>query len=326
MNRVFSGIKPSGAVQLGNYLGALQNWVSMQDESDAVYCVVDLHALTVPHDSDELRSSTLSLAQMLMAVGLDPDRCILFVQSHVKEHAECAWLMECTAAFGELRRMTQFKDKSTGNEFVSAGLFTYPALQAADILLYDTNHVPVGEDQRQHIELTRDIATRFNSRFGDTFTLPEAVIPPSGARVMDLQHPEKKMSKSEESPQGTILVLDPPDVIEKKFKRAVTDSDDEIFFDAEKKPGISNLLSILGAATGKTPQEACNGITRYGDLKSATAEAVIELLRPVQEKYYALADDPGETNRLIAKGAEKAREIASATLSRARNNIGLLNQ
>ena len=326
MNRVFSGIKPSGAVQLGNYLGALQNWVSMQDESDAVYCVVDLHALTVPHDSDELRSSTLSLTQMLMAVGLDPDRCILFVQSHVKEHAECAWLMECTAAFGELRRMTQFKDKSTGNEFVSAGLFTYPALQAADNLLYDTNHVPVGEDQRQHIELTRDIATRFNSRFGDTFTLPEAVIPPSGARVMDLQHPEKKMSKSEESPQGTILVLDPPDVIEKKFKRAVTDSDDEIFFDAEKKPGISNLLSILGAATGKTPQEACNGITRYGDLKSATAEAVIELLRPVQEKYYALADDPGETNRLIAKGAEKAREIASATLSRARNNIGLLNQ
>ena len=325
MNRVFSGIKPSGAVQLGNYLGALQNWVSMQDESDAVYCVVDLHALTVPHDSDELRSSTLSLTQMLMAVGLDPDRCILFVQSHVKEHAECAWLMECTAAFGELRRMTQFKDKSTGNEFVSAGLFTYPALQAADILLYDTNHVPVGEDQRQHIELTRDIATRFNSRFGDTFTLPEAVIPPSGARVMDLQHPEKKMSKSEESPQGTILVLDSPDVIEKKFKRAVTDSDDEIFFDAEKKPGISNLLSILGAATGKTPQEACNGITRYGDLKSATAEAVIELLRPVQEKYYALADDPGETNRLIAKGAEKAREIASATLSRARHNIGLLN-
>ena len=263
---------------------------------------------------------------MLMAVGLDPERCILFVQSHVQEHAECAWLMECTAAFGELRRMTQFKDKSTGNEFVSAGLFTYPALQAADILLYVTYQVPVGEDQRQHIELTRDIAIRFNSRFGDTFTVPEAVIPPSGARVMDLQHPEKKMSKSEESPQGTIMVLDSPDVIEKKFKRAVTDSDDEIFFDAEKKPGISNLLSILGAATGKTPQEACNGSTRYGDLKSASAEAVIELLRPVQEKYYALADDPGETNRMIAKGAEKAREIASATLSRARHNIGLLNQ
>ena len=325
MNRVFSGIKPSGEVQLGNYLGALQNWVSMQDESDAVYCVVDLHALTVPHDPDELRSSTLSLTQMLMAVGLDPDRCILFVQSHVKEHAECAWLMECTAAFGELRRMTQFKDKSTGNEFVSAGLFTYPALQAADILLYDTNQVPVGEDQRQHIELTRDIAIRFNSRFGDTFTVPEAVIPPSGARVMDLQHPEKKMSKSEESPQGTILLLDPPDVIEKKVKRAVTDSDEEVFFEAEKKPGVSNLLSILGAATGKTPQEACDGITRYGDLKSATAEAVVELLRPVQEKYHALADDPEETNRLIAKGAEKAREIASATLSRARENIGLLN-
>ncbi|MBL89656.1 MAG: tryptophan--tRNA ligase [Actinobacteria bacterium] len=325
MTRVFSGIKPSGAVQLGNYLGALQNWVSMQDESEAVYCVVDLHALTVPHDPDELRSSTLSLTQMLMAVGLDPDRCILFVQSHVQEHAECAWLMECTAAFGELRRMTQFKDKSTGNEFVSAGLFTYPALQAADILLYDTNQVPVGEDQRQHIELTRDIAIRFNSRFGDTFTVPEAIIPSSGARVMDLQHPEKKMSKSEDSPQGTILILDPPDAIEKKIKRAVTDSDDEVFFDIDTKPGVSNLLSILGAATGKTPQEASDGIERYGDLKNATAEAVVELLKPIQEKYHDLADDPGETNRLIAKGAEKAREIASATLSRARNNIGLFS-
>jgi len=304
-------------------LGALQNWVLMQEETDAVYCVVDLHALTVLHDPEELKSSTLSLTQMLMAVGLDPERCILFVQSHVKEHAECAWLMECTAAFGELRRMTQFKDKSTGNDFVSAGLFTYPALQAADILLYDTNQVPVGEDQRQHIELTRDIAIRFNSRFGETFTVPEAVIPSSGARVMDLQHPEKKMSKSEDSPQGTILLLDPPDVIEKKVKRAVTDSDDEVFFDIENKPGVSNLLSILGAATGKTPQAASKGIDRYGDLKSATSEAVIELLKPVQEKYFDLADDPAETNRLIAKGAEKAREVASATLSRAQENIGL---
>jgi len=304
-------------------LGALQNWVLMQEETDAVYCVVDLHALTVLHDPEELKSSTLSLTQMLIAVGLDPERCILFVQSHVKEHAECAWLMECTAAFGELRRMTQFKDKSTGNDFVSAGLFTYPALQAADILLYDTNQVPVGEDQRQHIELTRDIAIRFNSRFGETFTVPEAVIPSSGARVMDLQHPEKKMSKSEDSPQGTILLLDPPDVIEKKVKRAVTDSDDEVFFDIENKPGVSNLLSILGAATGKTPQEASKGIDRYGDLKSATSEAVIELLKPVQEKYFDLADDPAETNRLIAKGAEKAREVASATLSRAQENIGL---
>lgn len=304
-------------------MGALQNWVLMQEETDAVYCVVDLHALTVLHDPEELKSSTLSLTQMLIAVGLDPERCILFVQSHVKEHAECAWLMECTAAFGELRRMTQFKDKSTGNDFVSAGLFTYPALQAADILLYDTNQVPVGEDQRQHIELTRDIAIRFNSRFGETFTVPEAVIPSSGARVMDLQHPEKKMSKSEDSPQGTILLLDPPDVIEKKVKRAVTDSDDEVFFDIENKPGVSNLLSILGAATGKTPQEASKGIDRYGDLKSATSEAVIELLKPVQEKYFDLADDPAETNRLIAKGAEKAREVASATLSRAQENIGL---
>mgnify|MGYP000129633414 CR=1 FL=1 len=210
MARVFSGIKPTGGVHLGNHLGALQNWVSLQDRADAVYCVVDLHALTVPHDPDELRTATLSLAQILMAIGLDPDRCTLFVQSHVHEHSECAWIMECTAAFGELRRMTQFKDKSEGSDFVSGALFTYPALQASDILLYDTNQVPVGEDQRQHIELTRDIAVRFNNRYGDTFVVPEAVIPEAGARVMDLQHPTAKMSKSDESPQGTVLLLDEP--------------------------------------------------------------------------------------------------------------------
>ncbi|MEE2768538.1 MAG: tryptophan--tRNA ligase [Actinomycetota bacterium] len=324
MARVFSGIKPTGSVQLGNYLGALRNWVAMQDEADCVYCVVDLHALTTPHDPDELRAATLSLGQILMAVGLDPDRCTLFVQGHVSEHTDGAWLMECTAAFGELRRMTQFKDKSETSDFVSGGLFTYPALQAADILLYDTDHVPVGEDQRQHVELTRDIATRFNSRFGDTFVVPEAVIPPSGARVMDLQNPGQKMSKSEDSPQGTILILDEPVDIERKLKRAVTDSENEVRFDPALKPGVSNLLSILGASTGQSPVEAAVGIERYGDLKTATTEAVVEMLRPIQTRYRELASDPAETGRLLSRGADKAREVASTTLARARNNVGLL--
>ena len=324
MARVFSGIKPTGSVHLGNLLGALQNWVAMQDEHRAVYCVVDLHALTVPHDPEELRRATLSLAQMLIAVGIDPERSTLFVQGHLTEHAECAWVMECTAAFGELRRMTQFKDKSDGSDFVSGGLFTYPALQAADILLYDTDQVPVGEDQRQHIELTRDIAMRFNSRYGDTFVVPEAVIPPAGARIMDLQHPGSKMSKSEDGAQGTILLLDEPSAIRKKFRRAVTDSDGEVRYDPVQKPGVSNLLSIMGAATNRGPEAAADGLGRYGDLKDATAEAVIELLRPVQARYQELAADPAETGRLLALGADKARTVASATLDRMRSNLGLL--
>jgi tryptophanyl-tRNA synthetase len=324
MTRVFSGIKPSGSVHLGNLLGALNNWVALQDEADAVYCVVDLHALTVPQDPEELRSSTLSLAQILLAVGIDPERSTLFVQSHVAEHAEGAWLMECTAAFGELRRMTQFKDKSDKADFVSGGLFTYPALQAADILLYDTEQVPVGEDQRQHIELTRDLAERFNSRFGDTFVVPEAVVPPAGARVMDLQHPDNKMSKSEDSPQGSISLLDEPAAIVKKIKRAVTDSDTEVRYDVADKPGVSNLLSILGAATGQTPEAAAAGIERYGDLKAATADAVVEMLAPIQARYHELAADPAETSRLLALGADKARSVARATLDRARTNLGLL--
>ena len=324
MTRVFSGIKPSGSVHLGNLLGALNNWVALQDEADAVYCVVDLHALTVPQDPEELRSSTLSLAQILLAVGIDPERSTLFVQSHVAEHAEGAWLMECTAAFGELRRMTQFKDKSDKADFVSGGLFTYPALQAADILLYDTEQVPVGEDQRQHIELTRDLAERFNSRFGDTFVVPEAVVPPAGARVMDLQHPDNKMSKTEDSPQGSISLLDEPAAIVKKIKRAVTDSDTEVRYDVADKPGVSNLLSILGAATGQTPEAAAAGIERYGDLKAATADAVVEMLAPIQARYHELAADPAETSRLLALGADKARSVARATLDRARTNLGLL--
>ncbi len=324
MARIFSGIKPSGSVHLGNLLGALKNWAALQNENESVYCVVDLHALTLPQNPEELRASTLSLAQMLIAVGIDPDKSTLFIQSHVSEHTECAWLMECTASFGELRRMTQFKDKSDKTDFVSGGLFTYPALQASDIILYDTDQVPVGEDQRQHVELTRDLTERFNNRYGETFVVPEAVIPPAGARVMDLQDPTNKMSKSEDSPQGSISLLDDEKTIEKKIKRAVTDSDGEILFDLEKKPGVSNLLSILGAATGQNPQNAGAGLSNYGELKGATAEAVIEMLRPIQSKYYELANDPEETSRLLALGADKAREVASATLDRARNNLGLI--
>jgi tryptophanyl-tRNA synthetase len=324
MTRVFSGIKPTGPVQLGNLLGALRRWVVEQDDADTIFCVVDLHALTVPQDPAELRSRTLQLAQLLLAVGIDPERSTLFVQSHVPEHAELSWILECTAAVGELRRMTQFKDKSDGAEFVSAGLFTYPALMAADILLYDTDEVPVGDDQRQHVELARDLAIRFNHRYGDTFVVPKATFPAAGARVMDLQHPTRKMSKSEDSPQGTILVLDDLGAVAKKIKRAVTDNDDEVRFDPEAKPGVSNLLSILGACTGEDPTALAGRYTRYGDLKSATAEAVVEVLRPVQERFAELEADPKGTAAILARGAEKARSVAAPVLQRARANLGLL--
>jgi len=324
MARIFSGIQPTGDVHLGNLLGALRNWVVAQHEDDCVFCVVDLHALTLPQDPAELRAKTLELAQILLAAGLDPDVCTLFVQSHVPEHTEGAWLMECTAAFGELRRMVQFKEKADRADFVSAALFTYPALQAADILLYDTDKVPVGEDQRQHVELSRDIAERFNHRYGQTFVVPQAVVPKAGARVMDLQEPTNKMSKSGESPQGTVLVLDEPSVIEKKIKRAVTDTETEVRWDPKAKPGVSNLLSILGAATGRTPEEAAEGYTQYGQLKSDTAEAVVEMLRPVQERYRELAADPEGTAAILEKGAAKAQAYSSEVLARARANVGLL--
>ncbi|MBK9178301.1 MAG: tryptophan--tRNA ligase [Acidimicrobiales bacterium] len=326
MTRVFSGIQPSGDIHLGNYLGALRAWVADQREFDALYCVVDLHAITVPQDPAELRAKTLEVASLLLAVGLDPDVCTLFVQSHVPEHTELAWLIQCTASVGELRRMTQFKDKSAkqGQDFVSAGLLTYPTLMAADILAYDAERVPVGDDQRQHLELTRDVAARFNSRYGPTFVVPQAAIPPAGARVMDLQEPTSKMSKSAPSPQGTVLLLDPPDVIARKIKRAVTDPGSEVVFDPDAKPGVSNLLSILAAATGRSVDEAAAGYQQYGPLKSDTAEAVVELLRPVQARYAELAADPEGTARLLNQGADKAQAIASATLERARTAIGLL--
>lgn len=324
MTRVFSGIKPTGPVQLGNLLGALRYWVTDQAEADTIFCVVDLHALTVPQDPAELRNRTLELAQLLLAIGIDPAQSTLFVQSHVPEHAELSWILECTAAFGELRRMTQFKDKSDNADFVSAGLFTYPALMAADILLYDTDRVPVGDDQRQHLELSRDLAVRFNHRYGDTFVVPEASIPKIGARVMDLQEPTRKMSKSEDSPQGTILVLEDLDAVAKKIKRAVTDTETDVRFDPEAKPGVSNLLSILSACTGDDPHTIAERFERYGDLKSACAEAVVETLRPIQQRFAALSADPAGTAAILASGAEKARSIAGPVLERARANLGLL--
>ncbi len=324
MTRVFSGIQPTGELHLGNHLGAIRNWVRMQDTTEAIFCVVDLHALTVPKTPGEVRIDTLRLSQLLIAAGIDPDKCILFVQSHVREHTECAWLMECNVSFGELSRMTQFKDKSERQKFISSGLFTYPALQAADILLYDTDEVPVGDDQRQHIEITRDIAERFNSRYGRTFVVPEAVVPATGARVMDLQHPQDKMSKSADSPQGTVNLLDRPEAIEKKFKRAVTDNDNEVRYDPMNKPGVSNLLSILAATTDSDPETAAGNYDQYGALKVDTAEAVIEMLRPLQSRFAELEADPAETARLLAVGADKAREIAAATMARAKAGIGLL--
>ncbi len=324
MGRVFSGIKPTGAVTLGNYLGALRSWVVAQDADECIFCVVDLHALTVPHDPVELRTFTLELATLLVAIGLDPERCTLFVQSQVHEHAELAWLMECTASVGELRRMTQFKEKSDDQHFVAAGLFTYPALMAADILLYDAGRVPVGDDQRQHLELTRDLAERFNSRFGPTFVVPEAAIPAVAARVMDLQDPTRKMSKTEESSQGVVLVMDDPAVIERKIRRAVTDNETEVRYDPETKPGVSNLLAILGAATDRDPVVLAEDYDTYGRLKADCAASVVELLRPVQSRYRELAADPEAMTTILAKGADKARSVAAPTLARARHAVGLL--
>ena len=296
-------------------------------DEDDVLALVDLHALTVPQDPAELRTQTLDLATLFLAVGIDPAVATLFVQSHVAEHTALGWLMECTASMGELRRMTQFKDKAGSAEacgaFVSGGLFTYPALMAADILLYDTAEVPVGDDQRQHVELTRDLAERFNSRYGDTFVVPRAVIAKAGARVMDLQEPTRKMSKSEDSPAGTINVLEDLASVTKKIKRAVTDTESEVRFDPTDKPGVSNLLSILAACTGRTPEEAAEGYSQYGPLKADTAAAVAAVLEPIQARHRALAADPGEVTRLLAVGADKARAVAGPTLARARHALGL---
>jgi len=322
-------MQPTGDVHLGNYLGALQNWVLGQHDSDAFHGIVDLHALTVVDEPRVIGEQTVELAAMLFAVGLDPSVATVFVQSHVPEHNQLGWVMECTASFGELSRMVQFKDKSSKreNQFVSAGLFTYPALQAADILLYDADEVPIGEDQRQHVELTRDIAIRFNQRFGDTLVVPEAVTPPAGARVMSLQDPTSKMSKSDESDAGCIYLVDDPSVVMKKFKRAVTDSDtgpDAVRFDRTGKPGVSNLLEIHAAVTGRAPGEIADDYDQYGRLKIETGEAVLAVLDPIRLRYEELMEDRGELARLLRVGDDKARGIASETLGRVYSAIGML--
>ncbi len=322
---MLSCIQPTGQVHLGNYLGALRNWVAGQHAGDVFHGIVDLHALTVTETPGTLGTNTLDLAAMLFAVGLDPDVATIFVQSHVPEHTQLGWIMECTVSFGELSRMTQFKDKSARKEadFVSAGLFTYPALQAADILLYDAEEVPVGDDQRQHIEITRDIALRFNHRFGDTFVVPKAVTPAAGARVMDLQNPTSKMSKSTDTDAGIIYLTDSPSDIEKKFKRAVTDSDNSVSYDRERKPGVSNLLDILSVATNTPVAALAENYSQYGKLKTDTGAAVAAMLEPIRTRYEQLKGDPGELSRLLRIGAERAQGVAATTLDRAYRAIGL---
>jgi tryptophanyl-tRNA synthetase len=324
MAHVFSGIQPSGDLHLGNYLGALRRFADEQYKHDSLFCVVDLHALTVPQDPVELAAKTRELAAIYLAVGLEPDVCTMFVQSHVHEHTELAWILECTVSFGELRRMTQFKEKSESAEFVSAGLFTYPALMAADVLLYDVDKVPVGDDQRQHVEIMRDIAIRFNGRYGETFVVPEAEIPEVAARVMDLQEPRAKMSKSADSPQGTVRILDEPEVIERKIRRAVTDTGTDVVYDREVRPGVANLLDILAACTGEPPDRLAAKYTQYGPLKADVAATVVELLRPVQARYREIASDPVELERTLEKGAAKAQARAAVTLDRARAALGLV--
>jgi tryptophanyl-tRNA synthetase len=326
MARVFSGIQPTGEMHLGNYLGAVRHWVAAQDADDSLYCVVDLHAMTVPYDPADLADRTRRTAALLLAAGIDPARTTLFVQSHVPAHTELTWILNTIAGFGELRRMTQFKEKSAGQESVSVGLFDYPVLMAADILAYDTERVPVGDDQRQHLELSRTLALRFNHRFGPTLVVPEAEIPRVAARVMDLQVPTAKMSKSSESPQGSVTLLDPPAVTTKRIRGAVTDSGSEVRYDPEGQPGVANLLQILAASTDRpipdvTADFAGQG---YGALKQAVADAVVELLAPLQARYAELTADPATVDDALATGATKAEAIASKVLARVRDAVGLL--
>ena len=324
--RVFSGIKPSGSPQLGNYLGAIRRWAAEQDQYDNIFCVVDLHAITVAIDPLELKKNTRELAGLLLASGIDPERSILFQQSHVPEHSELAWLLNCYIPMGWMQRMTQFKEKAQKQnaEQVSVGLFDYPALMAADILLYDTHAVPVGDDQKQHVELARDVAQRFNSLYGETFVVPQPVIAATGARIMGLQDPTAKMSKSEGNEGQSIGMLDGPDVIRKKIMRATTDSRREIVFD-EARPGIFNLLTIYQTITGEPRQEIESRFEGkgYGDFKKVLAEAVVECLRPVQERYAEITAEPGHLDKVLKAGADRAHPIAAETLNRVQRKIGL---
>lgn len=325
MKRVFSGMQPTGDLHLGNYIGALKQFIPLQEEAECFFCVVDLHALTVPRDPEELRRKTLELAGLYLAAGLDPDRSHLFIQSHNPAHSEAAWLLQCVTRMGELNRMTQFKDKGKGSESATVGLFSYPVLMAVDILLYQTDLVPVGEDQKQHLELSRDLAERFNRLYGEVFKIPEPKIGETGARIMALDHPEKKMSKSGESSQNRIELLDEPDVIVKKFKRAVTDSENKIRYDRENKPGVSNLLDIYSVMSGESVDSLVERYRDkgYGHLKLDTAEAVIQELKPLQERFRDVMES-GEVERVLAKGAGRAREVAGETLDRMQQAMGLV--
>jgi tryptophanyl-tRNA synthetase len=326
--RVLSGIQPTaGSFHLGNYVGALRQWVALQERAEAFYCVVDLHAITMDWDPEELRRNTLASAAQLLALGVDPERSTLFVQSHVPEHLQLSWVLECIARFGEASRMTQFKDKSQreGADGSSVGLFTYPVLMAADILVYQADQVPVGDDQRQHLELTRDVATRFNNRFGPTFTVPTGFIPEAGARVMDLQSPDKKMSKSL-PPAGCIFLLDEPAVTAKKIRSAVTDTGREVVADPVNKPGVTNLLTIHSALSGRSVPELEEHFAGrgYGDLKKELVEVVTEFVTPIRVRTQELLDDPAELERVLAAGAQRARAVAGETVAAAYANAGFL--
>jgi tryptophanyl-tRNA synthetase len=324
--RVFSGIQPTGEKHFGNYSGGFRQYAATQELGDAIFCIVDLHSITVDYDPADLRERTLDLTAMLFATGIDPERSIVFCQSHVPAHAEAAWLLGSVTSFGELRRMTQFKDKVEQQEFVSAALFTYPVLMAGDILLYQTDKVPIGDDQRQHLELARDVAERFNGRFGETFVLPEGIYPEIGARIMDLQEPDRKMSTTGGTAQGTVGLLDPPEAIAKKFRSAVTDSGRDVVHDRDGKPGVSNLIEIMHVATGE-PIEAIESrydSQGYGGFKQDVGHAVIALLEPIRQRYVELRADAGELQRLLAEGAEKAREESAPTLAAMYERMGFV--
>ena len=324
--RIFSGVRSSGEKTLGNYSGAFRQFVLRQEQGEAFFCIVDLHSITTPFEPEDLYESTLDLAAMMFAVGLDADRSTIFVQSHVTAHAQAAWLLGGVTSFGELRRMTQFKEKSEDQDFVAAGLFNYPVLMAGDILLYQTDVVPVGDDQRQHVELTRDIAMRFNQRFGETFVVPEVSIPEEGARIRNLQEPERVMSTSRGAPAGVVRVLDPPDTIRKKFKSAVTDSGTDVRHAPDEKPGISNLLEIMSVATGEPISELEGRYDGggYGQFKEDVGEAVVQLFVPIQERYNQLRADEDQLRALLGRGADKAREVSAPTLEKMYERMGFV--
>jgi tryptophanyl-tRNA synthetase len=315
--RIFSGIQPSGDPHIGNYSGGFRQYAETQERGEAFFCIVDLHAITLQHDPAALREGTLDIAAMLFATGLDPERSTVFVQSHVTAHAEAAWLLSSVTSYGQLGRMTQFKEKAAEEEFVSAALFTYPVLMAGDILLYQTDIVPIGDDQRQHLELSRDIAQRFNSRYGETFVVPEGVFPETGGRVMNLQEPDVKMSKSRGAESGTILMLDPPDTIRKKVKTAVTDSGSDVRYDPREKPGISNLIELLTVVTGESIKDVESRYdgSGYGQFKQDVGDAIVTVLEPIQARYEELRSDPAELQRLLDLGADKARASSASTLA-----------